>query len=48
MTTRPVRLEESTIASLEAEGKAIQKEMGIQDPSYSQIIDYLIKKTKKK
>ena len=48
MTTRPVRLEESTIAALEKEGKQISEETGIKDPSYSQIIDFLIKSKKKK
>ena len=46
--TKPVRIEESTIKKLDVIGKRLCEELGIKDPSYTQIIEHLLKKAEKK
>lgn len=46
--TKPVRIEASTIEKLDRIGKKLCEELGIKDPSYTQIIEYLLKKVEKK
>jgi hypothetical protein len=46
--TRPIRIDESTIKKLDSLGKKLCEDEGFKDPSYTQIIEYMIKKAEKK
>ena len=46
--TERIRVEPETIAKLDKIGKKICEETGIKEPSYTQIIEHLIKKAEKK
>lgn len=40
--TKPIRIADSTTAKLDKIGEKICKEMGIKDPTYTQIIEYIL------
>jgi hypothetical protein len=46
--TKPIRIADSTIAKLDKIGEEICKEMGIKDPTYTQIIEYVLNKLESK
>ena len=48
MATRTVKLDTTTLTKLDKIGKQLCDELGIKDPSYTQIIEYLLKKAEKK
>lgn len=48
MATRTVKLNTTTLEKLDKVGKKLCDELGIKDPSYTQIIEYLLKKAEKK
>ena len=43
MTGKTVKLDTDTIAKLDKVGKRLCEEMGIKNPSYTQIIEYILK-----
>jgi len=48
MTSKTIRIDESTIEKLDKLGKEISKETGIIVSNYTQIIEYLLRKVDKK
>lgn len=46
--TKPIRISESTVEKLDKIGKKICEEMGIKNPTYTQIIEYILRKAEKK